>query len=119
MNNYFCSICTELANKIDYSSNPLLSVDYHINDKSEKFNVMPVNAQDIRTHSLKQKRQRALGMTTYPISISDGKRSFIMNFRIIVMTSHIVDKLEKEPFCVDLSFHFIDTSKTNQFNIKT
>ena len=48
MNNNFCSIGTELANKIDYSSNPLLSVYYHINDKSEKFNVMPDNAQYIR-----------------------------------------------------------------------
>ena len=48
MNSYFCSIGTELASKIDHSPNPLLSADYHVNDKSGKFNFKPVNVQDIR-----------------------------------------------------------------------
>ena len=30
------------------------------------------------------------------VETSDGKRSFIMNLRIIVTTSHMVDKLEKD-----------------------
>ena len=67
MNSYFCSIATELANEIDHSSNPLLSGEYHINDKSEKFTFRPINVQDIRDALAKAKYQRALGMTTYPI----------------------------------------------------
>ena len=34
MNSYICSIGAELANNIDHSSNPHLSGDYHVNDKS-------------------------------------------------------------------------------------
>ena len=61
MNNYFCSIGTELANKIDYSSNPLLSGEYHINDKSEKFNFRPVNVQNIRDALAKAKTSKSFG----------------------------------------------------------
>ena len=61
MNNYFCSIGTELAIKIDYSSNPLLSGEYHINDKSDKFNFRPVNVQNIRDALAKAKTSKSFG----------------------------------------------------------
>ena len=48
MNSCFCSIGTELANKIVHFSNPLLSGVYHVNDKSKKINFKPVNVQDIK-----------------------------------------------------------------------
>ena len=61
MNSYFCSIATELANEIDHSSNPLLSGEYHINDKSEKFNFRPINVQDIRDALAKAKISKSFG----------------------------------------------------------
>ena len=61
LNSYFCSIVTELANEIDHSSNPLLSGEYHINDKSEKFNFRPVNIQDIRDALAKAKISKTFG----------------------------------------------------------
>ena len=61
MNSYFCSIATELANEIDHSSNPLLSGEYHINAKSEKFNFRPINAQDIRDALAKTKISKSFG----------------------------------------------------------
>ena len=61
MNSYFCSIATELANEIDHSSNPLLSGEYHINDKSEKFNFRPINVQDIRDGLAKAKISKSFG----------------------------------------------------------
>ena len=61
MNNYFCSIGTELANKIDHSSNPLLSGEYHINEKSEKFNFRPIYVQDIRDALANIKTSKSFG----------------------------------------------------------
>ena len=61
MKSYFCSIGTELASKIDNSSNPLLSGDYHINDKFGKFNFRTVNVQVVRDALAKAKYERALG----------------------------------------------------------
>ena len=61
MNSYFCSICTELASKIDHSLNPLLSGNYHISDKSGRFNFMPVNVRDIRDARAKAKIPKSFG----------------------------------------------------------
>ena len=61
MNSYFCPIATELANEIDHSSNPLLSGEYHFNDKSEKFNSKPINVQDIRDALAKAKISKSFG----------------------------------------------------------
>ena len=61
MNSYFCSICIVLASKIDHSSNPLLSGDYHVNDKSKKFHYRPVNVQDIRDALAKAKASKSFG----------------------------------------------------------
>ena len=61
MNSYFCSIGTELASKIDYSLNSILSGDYHISDKSEKFNFRPVNVRDIRDALAKAKISKSFG----------------------------------------------------------
>ena len=68
MNNYCCSIGTELANKIDSSSNSLLSgsIISMINLKNLILGLLMYKLSG--THTLKQKHQRALGMTTYPIS---------------------------------------------------
>ena len=67
MNSYVCSIGAELANNIDHSSNPLLSGDYYVNDKSGKFNFRPVNVHHIRDAFATAKHQRALRMRIYLI----------------------------------------------------
>ena len=59
MNSYCCSIATELGN--DHSSNPLLSWEYHNNDKFEKFNFRPSNVQDIRDALAKAKISKSFG----------------------------------------------------------
>ena len=61
MNSYFFSIGTELASKIDRSVNPLLSVDYHIRDESEKINFRPVNVREIRDALAKAKISKSFG----------------------------------------------------------
>ena len=61
MNSYFCSIGTELASKIDHSPNPLLSGDYHINDKPGKFKLKPVTVQEIRDALAKAKISKSFG----------------------------------------------------------
>ena len=71
MNSYFCSIGTELASKIDHSSNTLQSGDLGtimsmINLKNLILDLLTYKISG--TQSLMLKHQRALGMTKYPIS---------------------------------------------------
>ena len=62
MNNFFCSIGKELADKIDSVPNPLLTGEYEVNANKAKFNFI-LNLKRSGLHSPRLKLQRALGLT--------------------------------------------------------
>ena len=89
MNSYFCSIGNELASKIDHSPNPLLSGDYHINDKSGKFKLKPVNVEDIRDALAKAKISKTSGNDNIPYFFLKLALPYIYNSLAILFNTSI------------------------------
>ena len=48
MNDYFCSIGKDLAEKIEYALNPLLSGDYNVNPEEKCFSFKTIDVRNIR-----------------------------------------------------------------------
>ena len=67
MNDYFCTIGNELANKIDRSPNPLFVGDYRINEGNKTMKFTKINEQHIRDAIGKIKHPRALETTISPV----------------------------------------------------
>ena len=61
MNDYFCTIGNELANKIDRSPNPLLVGDYRINEGNKTMKFTKINEQHIRDAIGKIKTSKGFG----------------------------------------------------------
>ena len=61
MNNFFCSVGVDLANKL--VSNPLISGDYDVNTNKTKFHFRTIEIQDIRDAFAKIKQLTALEST--------------------------------------------------------
>ena len=62
MNNFFCTIGRELADKIQPASNPLLSGDYEVNKDKAKFNFKTIELKDIRDAFAKVKTSKSFGI---------------------------------------------------------
>ena len=89
MTSYFCSIGTELASIIDHSSNTLLSGDYHVNDKSKKFNFRPVYVQDIRDAIANAKTSKSFGHDKIPYFFLNLDLFYIDNSLAIMLNTSI------------------------------
>ena len=63
MNNFFCTIGRDLADKIQLAANPLLSGEYEVNKDKAKFNFKTIELKDIGDAFAKAKQERALGLT--------------------------------------------------------
>ena len=61
MNDFFCSIGRNLADKIENSPNPLLSGDYEVNPLNRKFKFNSVSIQDISKEIYKLKKSKSFG----------------------------------------------------------
>ena len=61
MNNFFCTIGRELADKIQPAINPLLSGEYEINNDKAKFHFEAVELKDIRDAFAKVKTAKSFG----------------------------------------------------------
>ena len=48
MNEYFCSVGKDLAEKIEYAHNPLLSADYNVNPEEKCFRFKSIDGRKIR-----------------------------------------------------------------------
>ena len=62
MNNFFCTIGRELADKIQPAINPLLSGEYEINNDKAKFHFKAVELKDIRDAFAKVKTAKSFGI---------------------------------------------------------
>ena len=89
MNSYFCSIGKELSGKIDHSSNPLLSGDYHVKNKSKKFNFRLVKVQDIRGLPAKAKASKSFEHHNISYFIVKLALSYIENSLVIMFNASI------------------------------
>ena len=61
MNNFFCSVGEDLANKIPPVPNPLLSDDYEVNKYKAEFNFKTIEVKDIRAAFAKIKTAKSFG----------------------------------------------------------
>ena len=61
MNNFFCTIGRELADKIQPASNPLLSGEYEVNKDKAKFHFKAIELKDIRDAFSKVKTAKSFG----------------------------------------------------------
>ena len=75
MNNYFCTIGSDLADKILPAANPLLSGEYEVNIDKAKFNFKIIELKNIRDAFARLEQQRALGST---ISLVTFKACFAL-----------------------------------------
>ena len=62
MNNFFCSVGKDLANKIAPVPNPLLSGDYEVNKDRAEFNLKTIEVKDIRAAFAKVKTTKSFGI---------------------------------------------------------
>ena len=74
MNNFFCTIGRELADKIQPAINPLLSGEYEINNDKAKFHFEAVELKDIRDAFAKVKTAKSFGI--------DGISSYFMKLAL-------------------------------------
>ena len=61
MNNFFCTIGRNLADKIQPAANPLLSGEYEVNKDKTKFNFKTIEVKDIRDAFAKVKTTMSFG----------------------------------------------------------
>ena len=61
MNNFFCTIGRDLADKIQPAANPLLSGEYEINKDEAKFHFKTIELKDIRDAFAKVKTAKSFG----------------------------------------------------------
>ena len=61
MNNFFCSVGKELADKIDFVPNPLLTGEYEVNANKAKFNFKTIKVKEIRAAFAKIKTAKSFG----------------------------------------------------------
>ena len=59
MNNFFCTIGRDLADKIQLAANPLLSGEYEVNKDKAKFNFKTIELKDIRDAFAKAKTTKS------------------------------------------------------------
>ena len=64
MNDYFCTIGTNLAKNIEENVNPLLSGKYQINSSAPKFRFKPFTCKDIREAIAKSANSKSFGTDT-------------------------------------------------------
>ena len=62
MNNFFCTIGRDLADKIQLAANPLLSGEYVVNKDKAKFNFKTIELKDIRDAFAKVKTTKSFGV---------------------------------------------------------
>ena len=62
MNNFFCSVGKDLANKIAPVPNPLLSGDYDVNKDKAEFSFKTIEVKDIRAAFAKIKTAKSFGI---------------------------------------------------------
>ena len=65
LNNYFCSVGRDLAEKIDKCPNPLLSGEYEINPPKSNFVFSSIQTQHVSEEIGKIKSSKVLGMTVF------------------------------------------------------
>ena len=65
MNNFFCIIGRDLADKIQLAANPLLSDEYEVNKDKAKFHLKTIELKDIRDAFAKVKTEPSFGLTIY------------------------------------------------------
>ena len=64
MNEYFCSVGKDLAEKIEYAPNPLLSGDYNVNPEEKCFRFKTIDVRNIRDEIGKIKISKGFGTDT-------------------------------------------------------
>ena len=64
MNNFFCSVGKDLADKIDPAPNPLLAGDYEINKYKTIFRVRTIEVQEIRDAIATVETAKSFGTAT-------------------------------------------------------
>ena len=74
MNNFFCTIGRELADKIQPASSPLLSGEYEVNKDKAKFHFKAIELKDIRDAFSKVKTAKSFG--------TDNITSFFMKLAL-------------------------------------
>ena len=62
MNNYFCTIGSDLADKIQPAANPLLSGEFEVNKDRAKFRFKAIELKDIRDAFAKVKTTKSFGV---------------------------------------------------------
>ena len=62
MNNFFCSIGKDLADKIDSVPNPLLTGEYEVNANKDKFNFRTIEVKEVRAAFAKIKTAKSFGI---------------------------------------------------------
>ena len=86
MNNFFCSIGEELADKIDPVPNPLLTGEYEVNKNKAKFNFKTTEVKEIRAAFAKIKTAKSFGI--------DNISSYFFKASL---TSHTTDQCQSYP----------------------
>ena len=81
MNNFFCSLGKEQAEKIDSVPNPLLTGEYEVNANKAKFNFRTIEVKEIRAAFVKMetrlKIQTTVRYQSYPSSQGSLKNFFL------------------------------------------
>ena len=81
-NSYFCSVCEELANKIEDCANSLLTGMYAMNNCSTKFHFYNIQDQHIRDAMAKIKTSKGF--------VTDNLSSYFLNLALPVISKSFI-----------------------------
>ena len=96
MNNFFCSIGKELADKIDPVPNPLLTGEYEVNANKAKFDFKTIEVKEIRAAFAKIKTAKSFGIDNIcsyflKLALPFIERSLAFLFNTSIETSQFPD----------------------------
>ena len=89
MNNFFCSIGKELADKIDSVPKPLLTGEYEINANKAKFNFRTIKVKEVRAAFAKIKTTKSFGIDNISSYFLKPALPFIENSLALLFNTSI------------------------------
>ncbi len=93
MNNFFCSVGKDLAEKIPATPNPLISGDIQLNSQNKKFHFQSVGVRDIREAISKLKTLKGFGNDTISSYFLKLAMPFIENSLVFLFNTSLETSL--------------------------
>ena len=119
MNNFFCTIGRDLADKIQLAANPLLSGEYVVNKDKTKFNFKTIELKDVRDALAKVKTTKSFGVDNISsyflkLALPYIENSLAFLFNTSIETSQFPDSWK----VARITPIFKEGDKTEKFNYR-